>query len=250
MKKVNITHRNLNNGEKTKLYYPLSDKEFKDQFSEIFENEHYREGRIKKGAVYVDLGANIGLTALYFAPYAKEYYAVEPSKECCRAFKKNTKDLKGVKLFNYAIFPREIDEYLFQVAEESVPQTLFASGDKAYGREKVKCIPIDKFFKEAGIEHVDVLKIDVESSEFAIFPDKSFGRVADKIDFIVGETHYNQLTGAIPEFTPLILKEWGFKTRFTDSVNLVYKFHYTDEAGDIKTYEYQRSTMFIAERRK
>ena len=248
MKSQIVTHKNLNNGNPVEIHYPISDSEFINQVSEIFEQEHYKEGKVKDG-VYVDLGANIGLTALYFKDCAKEYYAVEPSSQCFEALNKNTQGL-NIKLFNFAIWPREKEQYLYQTSEESTGQTFFANGSKAFGRELVQCKRIDTFFEDNKIEHVDVLKIDVESSEYIILPDDSFSRVADKIDLIIGEGHFDSMTGAIPNIIPIILKDYGFETRFTDTQNMIYKFCYTQEKGDKKTYEYTTNTMFVARRKK
>src|SRR3990167_9655568 len=111
MKNKQITHKNLNNGQETLIHYPQPDKEFQDQINEIFELEHYSQGKVKDG-VYVDIGANIGMTALYFKDNAKKYYAIEPSGRCFEALKLNTKDLPNVELFNFAISPINGKDYL------------------------------------------------------------------------------------------------------------------------------------------
>ena len=246
MKSKLVKHKNLNNGQEMEIHYPLSDKEFTDQLAEIFDSEHYKEGQIKNG-VYVDIGANIGLTALYFAPYARKYYAIEPSSECFEALKLNTQSLDNIEYFNFAILPIDEPQNLLRANEDSVPQTFFMRENK-FGGEQVKCKKIDQFFKENNIEHVDVLKIDVEGAEFVIFPDDSFGRVADKIDLIIGEAHYSITGDGIPEMVPVILKKWGFKTEFVKlkSPNLEYKLWFRYQNGKEEEFVYQCSTIFKA----
>lgn len=248
MKSKLVTHKNLNNGQETEIHYPISDKEFEDQVAEIFDSEHYRDGIVKDG-VYVDIGANIGLTALYFKPYARKYYAVEPSRECFEALKLNTKGISNIEYFNCAILPVDGDQLLLKTSPDSVPQTFFTPGE-IYGKEKVKCVKIDQFFEENNIEHVDVLKIDVESCEYVIFPDDSFGKVAPKIDLIIGEAHYPPGRNGIPEVIPLLLNEWGFKTEFVKlkQPNMIYKLIFTAVDGKIKEYGYKCSTIFVARR--
>jgi len=245
MKQVELTHKNLNNGKQTLIHHPLGDKEFENQFYEIFEVEHYKEGKIRDG-VYVDLGANIGLTALYFKDFAKKYYAIEPSSQNFEALEKNTDSLNNVELFNFAIMSNDGEDYMWQTAKDSVPQTFFGSNNEAFGKERVKCKRLDTFFKENNIEHIDVLKIDVESSEYVILPSESFKNVADKIDLIIGEAHYNN-QGLIPDIIPAILKEYDFKTEFVNlpQPNMIYKFYYIPEN---KEYEYRTNTIFIARR--
>jgi len=247
MKSKIASHKNLNGGKDTQIFYPLADQEFFNQFAEIFDQEHYAEGKVKDG-VYVDLGANIGLTALYFAPCAKEYYAIEPSTACYEALLKNTVGLP-IKIFNFAITPSNEEDYFFQTAQDSVPQTFFAKDSGIYGREKVQCKRIDTFFKENNIEHVDVLKIDVESSEYVILPDDSFKNVADKIDLIIGEAHYDATTGAIPQIIPVILRDYGFETRFLDMKNMEYLFSFVSKDTEQKTYKVPTNTLFVARRK-
>lgn len=247
MKQKTVTHRLLSKGKPTTLFYPLSDSEFDNQFAEIFDLEHYRDG--KKKGVFVDIGANIGLTSLYFAPYATKYYAIEPSRACFEALKQNTKGLT-IELFNMAILPHKGTDVLLQTAKESTGQTFFAKEEQALGKEIVPCMPIDAFFKEQNIQHVDVLKVDIESSEYVLFPDNSFKNVADKIDLIVGEAHHEHISGTIPDILPVILKKYGFTTRFTDDKNYLYKFYYTNENGDRDEYLLPQSTIFVAERNK
>ena len=242
-----MTHKNLNNGTPTEIFYPISDREFQNQFSEIFNEEHYKQGRVKN-SVYVDIGANIGLTALYFKDYAKEYYAIEPSKECFEALQKNTQGI-NIKTFNCAIYNENKEYYLYQVAEDSVGQTLIPGDNAIFGRIPVQGKRLDTFFEENNIEHVDVMKIDVESSEYFILPDPSFEKVASKIDLIIGEGHFDATTGAMPYIIPVILKEYGFETEFTQIKNMIYKLYYTSSQGERKKYELMTNTIFVGRRK-
>lgn len=247
MKSKTLTHPRLNNGRLTTIHYPLSDTEFDNQFNEIFDQQHYKKGR-KKG-VYVDIGANIGLTAHYFAPYATKYYAIEPSKECFEALEKNTQELP-IERFNLAILPSDRQYNLFQTAKDSVGQTFFAKDESIFGQESVHGIPIDQFFKENDITHVDVMKVDIENAEYVLFPDDSFARVADRIDLIIGESHYDTVTGAIPAIIPVILDNYGFTTTFTKDKNFIYKLFYNQTDGTQDTHEIQCNTIFVARRNK
>ena len=253
MKSKTATHKNLNNGQKTEILYPISDKEFKDQFYEVFEMEHYQKGKIKKDAVIVDLGANIGLTALYFNGWFKEYYAVEPSLACFRALQENTKSIDNIHLFNFAIGPTTGKGWLYQAVKNSVPQSFFGLDQPIFGREKVKVVQMDRFLEENKIDKVDVLKVDVESAEFIIFPSEAFKRAAGKIDCIIGEAHYNVGLMGIPQTIPIILKEYGFKTKFVKlkKPNLEHVLFYKETIDGKETekkYVYSTSTIFFAQR--
>ena len=120
MKTKLIKNPKVNNGQEILIHYPQPDKEFMDQVEEIFGQEHYKEGKRKNG-VYVDIGANIGLTTLYFKDCARKYYAVEPSKACFEALKLNTAGLPNVELFNFAISPNDGEDYLVTIDSNTPP---------------------------------------------------------------------------------------------------------------------------------
>ena len=117
-----------------------------------------------------------------------------------------------------------------------------------YGKELVKCKTLDTVFKENKIEHIDVLKIDVEGTEHMIFGEKSFGNVAPKIDLIIGEAHWNLSYGGIPMLIPIMLEQWGFKTEFIDLEipNMIYVLTIMNEDGTEFKYEYKSNTIFVA----
>ena len=214
MKLGTIRHKNLNNGKKTEIKYPISDTEFKNQFAEIFVANQYGKGKVKD-AVYMDLGSNIGMTALYFQEYAKKYYAIEPSKQCFEALQYNTRNMKNIEHFNYAVSSMNNDEWIYQTAKDSTVQNFFApTQGMIYNKELTKCKTLETIFKENKIDHIDVLKIDIEGMEFLVFGEKSFGKVADKIDMIIGEAHWNIVFGGIPMLIPQMLEQWGFKTEW------------------------------------
>jgi hypothetical protein len=55
--------------------------------------------------------------------------------------------------------------------------------------EKVKAVPIDKFFIDNQITHCNLMKIDCEGSEHEIIGSPGFKAIADKIDIVVTEWH-------------------------------------------------------------
>ena len=103
---------------------------------------------------------------------------------------------------------------------------------------------------ENHIKHVDVMKIDIEESEYVVFPSQAFLNIAERIDFIIGEAHF-QANGGFPDVIPLILKDAGFKTTFFDILNANYTrtFHYRDPATMIeRSWMVPYKSMFMAEK--
>lgn len=235
------------NEEPISVSFPLGlEDELSRQLGEIFSGECYKEGR-KKDAVIIDAGANVGMASTYFAPVAKKIYALEPNPVIYEALVENTKNLKNVETFNVGLLDFDVKGCLFSNTEKSIPQTLFTGGDKIKSQE-VNLLSLETFMKQNKIDSVDVLKIDVEGSEYVIFPSKSFANVASKIKFIIGESHFQQNSG-FPDIIPVLLTDYGFKTRFIDQENCERTFQYSDRmTNEKRTWSVRYKTLFIAER--
>src|SRR5690242_17709281 len=103
MNRFTVKNKKLNKGKETTIATPLGKDEFINQFTEIFQEEHYKDGLRKKDMVVIDVGGNMGLSALYFAPYAKMIYVIEPSTQHYLALVENTKDYSNIKPIKAAI---------------------------------------------------------------------------------------------------------------------------------------------------
>ena len=252
-KKTNkVTLRSLSgpfHGVDFDIVFPQKEEEVAAQLTEIYKYGHYEAGRVKKDAVILDIGANIGLTSLYFKDWAKMIYAVEPSSKNYIALMENTKHMDNIKCIRAGISSFSTQDFIYSTDKESTPQTFFPSGDVHY-REEVRTIDMKTLFEEQGIDHVDVMKIDTEGSEYVIFPSDGFAAVADKIDLIVGEAH--DITGGFPRVIPLILKEHGFDTKFIefDKPNYLRTFMFTQPGSNAKReYKVGSHTIFVAKRK-
>ncbi len=149
----------------------------------------YFEG--KKDLTILDIGANIGLFSFYTAEYAKKIYAVEPSQPhfdvMCKML--DTNKLTNVQPVKMAISDRvgmadfyhntNTTMYSLKKEVENLPDE----------KELVQTADLATFFEMYSIDHVDVMKIDIEGSEGLVFASDGFEKVADKIDLILGEFH-------------------------------------------------------------
>jgi len=247
MMKGTVQTKTLNNNKVTAFWFPIAEKEFQLQINEIFGEELYKLGKRKKGGVYLDIGACLGLASIYFRDWAKMIYAVEPSTECYKALFNNTKEITNIQTFNCAMADKNARLKLCSINSKSVPQTFYPGNKSVVGSEIVPCKTMDVFFKENKINHIDVMKLDVEGSEYSLLASPGFAKVADKIDFIIGESHFTN-DGAAPLFIPEILKEYGFKTKFLKEKNFIRHLGMTFGKVD-KIYSVNVRTMFYAERK-
>ena len=226
------------------ISYDCPDQEIKDQINEIFSDKEYELAKRKKDMVVLDVGANIGMFSLFIKDYAKKIYAVEPSRRCFEALKENTKTWDNIEIFNVGFSNNKGKHYLYGTGDET-PQNMMQVGEN---KELIDVTTIEDFIKENKIDHIDVMKIDVEGAEYVIFPDDSFKNIASKIDFIIGESHF--LDKALPEHILLMLKRAGFKAKLLPFNNLFLWLNYENiYTGQKERFEVKKATMFIAERR-
>lgn len=144
----------------------------------------------KKDLTIIDCGANIGLTALYFAKYAKQVYAIEPAQQHVDIIKKNLEgnDIKNVTVVKKALSNVNGTTKFFH----NTNTTMFSLNPAVNNKndfEEVETITMDKLFEDKNITNVDFMKVDVEGHESEIFNSDGFRKVADKIDVIISEWH-------------------------------------------------------------
>lgn len=166
---------------------------------EIFRDEIYREACPK--FTLVDLGAYEGEFGFYCYNFCDKIYAVEPDPRPFEVMKKHVVDCElseKMKIFPIAIGSKREERPLH--ASGGGGSSLMGVGDRTDKTVIVPTMSLNQFLVENGINHVDILKIDVESSEREIFEAEDFREAAAKIDLIIGETHIGNLTPFLEKF--------------------------------------------------
>ncbi|MGC9999172.1 MAG: FkbM family methyltransferase [Bryobacteraceae bacterium] len=123
----------------------------------------------------IDLGANIGLSCLYFAdrcPGAK-IFALEPFPSNYKLLQINTAALlrAGVCRTLQAAFWRDEDTNLtFRLPEENSSAAVFlAPASETPAGERVRGLTMNSILAESGFDRVDLLKVDIEGAEADLF---------------------------------------------------------------------------------
>jgi FkbM family methyltransferase len=209
-------NKRINDGKKTEINYSISELDLEGQFREILNDEYYKP-KYPDNDVCVDVGANIGLATLYLKNFCKSIYSIEPSPLAYEALNMNVGRFKNIKTFNHAIYTHngEIALYGFNNEPPQTSHVGFYLNMEQNQTERiiVPCKTLGTFMEENKIKYIDVLKIDVEGSEYEIFCDNTFDEFKNKIGCIVGETHYLGEFG-IPELARYLLESAGFKVEF------------------------------------
>jgi len=151
-------------------------------FHEVLKDQVYREvvSRVRKCESVIDLGANIGLSSLYFAARypSSRIFAVEPDPRTYELLEQNVAELKQegrCQTLRAAVWgtqkklvmqqPRGEDHFSAFTTREAT--------DTQSSEETVTGVSILDIIKESGFETVDVLKIDIEGAETELFRGQS-----------------------------------------------------------------------------
>lgn len=164
-------------------------------FKQIFVDNEYDSLNLPDTAeTIVDLGANIGLSALFFL---KKYpdariVAVEPDAVNFEIMKKNLDRFsKSVAFLQAAIWPTDGEVSL--VEEDVNHSSLGAWGYRTEAQSEnasvsVKSVSIPTIKQQYNMDFIDILKVDIEGAEYELF-EKDYENWIDQVGMIVIETH-------------------------------------------------------------
>lgn len=156
-------------------------------FHEIFLNNEYNLNFIKEAQVVVDAGANVGLFALKIKNQLPDVkiICIEPDMDNFKMLQKNLSPYKNVILVNAALWSHETklkiyDKYNFgkygMVVEE----------DDING--KINAVSLDTLIKKFSLKQIDVLKIDIETSEKKLFSNNNLNWLKS-VKIVIIELH-------------------------------------------------------------
>ena len=193
-------------------------------FLEAFTDSHINKFQINyKNRCVIDIGSNIGDTALYFAREGAEVYGYEPVKqlyEYSLEIKELNSDIKNrLNFFNYGVSDKR-----GKIKIDSMDSTsTYINSEDSY---EIEVITIDDILKINNIEP-DILKIDCEGCEFNIILNSNLSEFND----IILE-HHAIFVGKSYTLLTEKLKSEGFKFEELSTINQDF-----DEIGLIHAYK-------------
>ncbi len=143
-----------------------------------------------------DVGANIGQTAQYFSHSFPEanIFSFEPISSTFNQLKENTKYLKLVQIFNYALGAEEGTCEIF-VEENSVANSLITDLNQVNASlktlETVTIKTLDQVVKQQNIQEIDLLKTDTEGFDLEVLKGAKDCFSQGKIKLILAEVGLN-----------------------------------------------------------
>jgi FkbM family methyltransferase len=146
----------------------------------------------------VDLGSNIGVTAMFWAqryPAAK-MVLVEPDPENFQLLQRNTAAFKHrCILINAAVSDRQ-GEISFFRSEREYGHSILKTDD-CVSELKVRTLTVSDVLRESGFPRVDLLKMDIEGGEQIVMPTIRTWARAPR--FLIAELHPPYDFGAFSE---------------------------------------------------
>lgn len=163
-------------------------------FHRIFLRDEYRtRGRLRPPlACVVDLGANVGIFSTFAARLSQRVLAFEPLPMNYEHLLRNVGGRKNVTALRMAVSgePGVLRIYRGATKKLSGTPSAFRDGNTLVSDEfdEAPATTLDKVFAEHGVERCDLLKIDIEGSEYDVLHAASDATLA-KVQRIHGEYH-------------------------------------------------------------
>lgn len=176
-----------------------------DVYRQVFFAEEYLLSLPQQPEVIIDAGANIGLTSVYFAsryPDAR-IIAIEPEPGNFDLLKRNVSPYPNVTAVQAALWSRNevvslvdpgLGEWGFSVRDRqtanSAPDgaaTVSGAGRPRTAGLRVPGLTVADVMRDADIEQVDLLKLDIEGAEVEVFDTAC--EWIEAVDSIIIELH-------------------------------------------------------------
>ena len=146
----------------------------------------------RAGTLAIDIGSNLGFVTYYLSQRFEKVISIEPSSEHFEILSKMCllNELKNVSVIKKAIFMKA-GKFPFGGPDnnKTMRSLHMSTWQDNKPQEDVECITLEDLFRDEKIEHCDLMKLDVEGSEYEILGSPSFKAVASKIDIVIGESH-------------------------------------------------------------
>ena len=155
------------------FYYKTVSKETGGYFFRIIKGDVYKKIDYKnKVNLIIDLGANFGSASICFAlryPDAT-IMAFEPATETYKILELNTKIFNQIFCYNLAASNKSKEQKIY-IDTDKMGRSSLVSDHLNYNfnhQEKVQSVDFNNFIIENNIDKIDILKIDIEGSEYKV----------------------------------------------------------------------------------
>lgn len=159
----------FNSSKKKMRFYLRNNYTDAGIFRQVFIEKQYETPISFEPTTILDLGANTGLSALYFAdrfPKA-QIVALEPDAENYKIALGNTEQYSSIKVLQKGIWDKNT---FLQIIDAGVSNDAFMVKETTdYSSQHIEATTIDTIMKQEGWDCIHILKIDIEGSEKEVF---------------------------------------------------------------------------------
>lgn len=158
-------------------------------FEQVFLLEEYNIPISNEVKTILDLGANVGYSAIYFAHRFEEadIICVEPESKNFDSLKLNTNYFNNIRCINAAIW-NECTQLSLAGQHLGSWGFITKEGDNNNPNILVDALTITKLMEQHGLDTIDILKIDIEGSEEELFS-AGFEDWLPKVRILIIELH-------------------------------------------------------------
>ena len=162
---------------------------------------HYDYSLPKPPKIIIDAGANIGLSAVFFANKYPDAViaAIEPERSNFEILKTNASAYSQIRAFEAALWWENGNIPLMDPDHGHHGFRTIANMEGSQNSRVVKALTVDTVMAELGSEYIDVLKIDIEGAEKVVF-EHSAGWI-DRVGVILAELHDEIQFGCVAAFS-------------------------------------------------
>lgn len=178
--------------------------------------------------VVIDVGAQVGYTAIPFSEKASVVYAFEPKGDSYFFLLEKIKihNVKNIKTYNFAVsnFNGTANFYSREDSGVNSLSIHHNHGSKVLSSSKVKVMKLDDFWKENINAQIGLLKIDVEGFEVEVLEGCSYLLENNKIDTIIFEfsPEIHKLRGIEIDAPIQILKKYNYNLFTIDGNDFLF----------------------------
>jgi FkbM family methyltransferase len=154
-------------------------------YKQVFLNNGYDFRAIERPQVIVDAGANIGLASILFAnryPQAK-IFALEPEHDNFNLLAHNVHLYDNIVPLQAALWGENTTIHLIDPGHGAWGFMTEPAGEG----HAVAAITVDRLMSDHGIDHIDILKVDIEGAEKEVFAETSAW--IDRVGSMIVELH-------------------------------------------------------------
>lgn len=176
-----------------------------ETFNEVLLRKAYDIPLSFTPAIIVDAGANIGMTSAFFASkyYGASIIAVEPATHNFELLQENTARYENISCLQAALWHEDTKLQLTDPGrgDNSLQVKASDGGD-------VQAISVNSIIQQYNLSHIDVLKIDIEGAEAALFS-TGYETWLPNVKVLIIELH-EKIKPGVSEQVFAVMKQYGF----------------------------------------